>query len=469
MLVREPKSPSSVRLTSLLRTQVGTGLLVAAALIGGLLLWAHEGRFALVLLWAGAAASALLVYCFPIIATVIVAFIVASNVVAYMPHSTAPVLVVGLAAVVARKLLQRDLSFRITAFLKWTFLFFAWEVVSAAWAPSYDQFAVSTILRNVLIILLVTWSLKKPWHYIAVILAAGIGVVFSTGSAAHEMITFFRFGATQAGSEVFREVEKARFFGGWTGPNIMGHSAVPFVLLAYAVVRTKVRFLWRLCTALVIVTGTAGVLLSLSRGAMLSMALALLLLLFADKHRWKLLAGIAIAITLVLTFTPLDIFERMRSLGTGDSSISQRAEMVAAGVEMAARYLPFGVGLGNVGTYSPDYSPSLRHGLVLHNAYLDVLVETGVVGIVLFFGALASVLPQIRVSKWQLQTERLDVNLTVCMACAYLSVLVSNAVGSYSNYGLPWFLLALISVRKSVFAEHHDTSGVALTDAVERS
>jgi putative inorganic carbon (HCO3(-)) transporter len=191
-------------------------------------------------------------------------------------------------------------------------------------------------------------------------------------------------------------VDTARLSGAGLDPNQLAALLVAAIALAGAFAAgVKSTPVTRASALAVIVFCLAGVLLSLSRGGLVSLGVALVAaVLFGGRWRvgaLALLVAVAVsAYTYIAVFT--DPAERARIThpqgGTGRTSIW------AVGWRMVEAHPLTGVGAGNFPVSSVHYL--LKPGLiqrsdfivdkpkVAHNLYLGVLAELGVVGLALF-------------------------------------------------------------------------------------
>lgn len=135
------------------------------------------------------------------------------------------------------------------------------------------------------------------------------------------------------------------------------------------------------------------VLLTHSRGGLLSMCAAVGVLVWRSKHR-----GIAIALTLAalpfaVVLMPDEMRERFASIADyeEDGSANARFRSWAAAIRMATDNPVLGVGMYNYRDryleYQPDPTPSEMAGkdiFVAHNSYLQIWAETGTLALLLY-------------------------------------------------------------------------------------
>lgn len=155
----------------------------------------------------------------------------------------------------------------------------------------------------------------------------------------------------------------------------------PNVLAGYLVLSmTFVLFSsWEKLRYLVLTMGTIALFLTLSRAAIVIWVVVLCLYLF--KCRWKLSAGIGILIAGVIYFSPLGT--RFLNINLFDEAIAQRVELAKAAFAMFSKNPILGVGVNNFLPNLPFYIQQAGNTLFLqpvHNIFLLVLSETGIIG-----------------------------------------------------------------------------------------
>lgn len=165
-------------------------------------------------------------------------------------------------------------------------------------------------------------------------------------------------------------------------------------LTAYLFVQERRRrWLWGAAAILLI----AGVLATLSRGALVGLA-ALFVWAVATRRipLTGVLAGIitlASVVLLAFTFWSSLINERIERKGRiADRNVESRQAYWEAALSMTADNPLLGVGPGRFGEESADYirdNPLVASNPVVHNSYLEILAENGILAFTLFLAFLA--------------------------------------------------------------------------------
>jgi len=415
-----------------------------------------SGRLLIILAAFGGLVGCMAIFSHPILGIAWIAFTSSSNVSVYLPHTTTPILMLTLFALFIKRIFSGDTALRIPGFFLWMLLLFAWEIASIVWAPGYDHALPGVLLRNIALVCAFLWVIQTPKQFYIVMIAAFLGVMVSSIQTVQSMYDFFTTGAIEnvASSSRNFAITRLRFSGTWDDPNILGLSMLPFVLLAFVLLRSKVFPAVRIASFLCIIFGSIAIALSLSRGALLFYIVGFSLFLWGEKKRLLVFSVLFLLLLIVTAIIPSDVFSRVGTLfsGTKDSSVLARSQLAIGSLNMAIEHLPFGVGLGNVITYSADYNPTLIQGIVAHNAFIDILAETGIIGIFLLFAVFASIIREVIPKRWRIDPSNVNQNLTIGFAVLYICIIGTFLIGSYLNYSLFWIMMALMCIRNDVFS-----------------
>jgi probable O-glycosylation ligase (exosortase A-associated) len=147
--------------------------------------------------------------------------------------------------------------------------------------------------------------------------------------------------------------------------------------------------------ARMIFTGIAGaavltVILTGSRGNSIAMACVILLLVLRSRRRVLALVGIIVLALPALVLVGDRYMTRLATLGDveADASVTNRFDLGWAAVHMWQDHKLFGVGFGqdNFVLLSAKYLGYENKGLVVHNTYLQLLVDSGIFAFVIYTG-----------------------------------------------------------------------------------
>jgi probable O-glycosylation ligase (exosortase A-associated) len=135
-----------------------------------------------------------------------------------------------------------------------------------------------------------------------------------------------------------------------------------------------------------------AVLMTYSRGAMLSLLVMCPFLLVRSRHRVRLsVAFILFGFVLVPAMAGPEIRARFLTIENHeiDGSANSRRDSWNAAWQMAKANPIFGVGVRNANLYSQQYGADM-YGRTIHSQYLQIAADNGLVGIALYLVALAT-------------------------------------------------------------------------------
>ena len=142
-----------------------------------------------------------------------------------------------------------------------------------------------------------------------------------------------------------------------------------------------------------LVLGTCGLLISLSRAAILIWAITCLGIciyygLYKRKSTKLLLHLIALVLVAVSIFLYSPLAARFLQTTFYDEAVTQRIQLMEASITLWQSNILFGVGFENFLTNLPRVLPSSSTIFLLqpvHNIFLLILAETGLIGLIFFF------------------------------------------------------------------------------------
>jgi O-antigen ligase len=325
--------------------------------------------------------------------------------------------------------------------------FLAWAALSLVWAED-SRAALTSVGRyvpNVLLLVIVYSALRTsrdaPWPFAAFVAGAGI-------SAAYGLV---------AAPDVSDSAELDRVTGTVGDPNELAALLVVGLILgaALAVPARRAPAL-RLLAAGAAGLCALGLLLSLSRGGLVALAVALAASFFVAGRWRRRMAAVGLVVVLgtvifYLAFVSPESRDRLTAGGGGTG----RTDIWTVGWRMVEAQPLTGVGAGNFQTASIHYV--LRPGalprddliverrLVAHNTYLHVLTELGVVGLALFMAIIVFSL-QCALRAAHLFSRRRDVGMEVlsrALVVSLVGILAADFFVSAQFSKQLWLLIAL--------------------------
>jgi O-antigen ligase len=368
---------------------LSTGVCVFAALVlAPLFGWALAEQNLIVLALLGVVALIPLVIRWPIVSTFgLYAFLVPFDSVAALSGSLTITLLAGLlaggvmltAGIVERRLVRPPLA------ALWWGLYVVWAIVSAAWAikPALTLGSLRTLL-SVYLLYLIAVSIKparKELYFVCLLAVAGGMVAASAGY-------FFGVeesarGAVSRGTLVVGEQA--------ANPNSLGAVLIlPLALAAGGFVALRSPFQKLLAAGALGVIG-AGVYITMSRGALLAIVLAMLVFAYRNRVRWQVFVPIALLVVVAIALPDVFFTRAGRVLSGEDTTGASRTQIWSAGWAALEHVGVIGAGFRNyteIYGFSDGYSPGVW-AKGAHNSYLETWVELGIVGLVLLVTAIA--------------------------------------------------------------------------------
>lgn len=230
----------------------------------------------------------------------------------------------------------------------------------------------------------------------------------------------------------------------------------------------------------ILLVGASGIMVwaivsSLSRGGYLAFGVMALFFVhrFIGFRRVGVLIPLLIVAAVIPAFLPESVIERatvFRNQGVLDSSIQNRLDQYQRSLELFSSSPVWGVGLGRSGLSEAFGGAVKRQDLrglsarrrghsVIHNSYLVVAAEFGLIGLIAFLGTITlswlGFSRVIRSQRWIPESEmtddyRLLINGAKMMQIALLGVLVASIFLDAGRFKAIWMLFALSPVLVSM-------------------
>lgn len=304
---------------------------------------------------------------------------------------------------------RRMLKTLLTGFKKQLFLFFVFAgtlligvVVSKN--PSAGYLGVLKLLEFIYLGAFVFLNFKKFNKNIIVVLLS-FGIILESTLA---VLQYFNQGSMQG---VFYFLGERSFTGQTPGianasingslvlrpyatfphPNVLG-GFLAVVMIFVLSLKSKIH---KYFLSLVLIFATTGILISLSRTAILAwIVLAILFFGLAMVEKYKkakinpgIIRSVLVVLAIILfymIFVNSIFVQRFKSLILFDQSITQREKLITQSLIMIKQNPIFGVGVNNfINNLRPDFNTPLLLQPV-HNIFLLVFSQTGIIGIGLF-------------------------------------------------------------------------------------
>ncbi len=257
------------------------------------------------------------------------------------------------------------------------------------------------ILLFFLVLHLTTTRRQVKALILAFLVATGLSASLSVGKYAFG-IGWAKSRPTQAGAGESGYVGKSRAGGRLAGGAKASAQMSSYLMFAGASCATILalrRRRWRAISVLAAVAGTTGALLSFTRSIapIFLLAFSWLLAKFRRHRRFPVILALASALLLAaLPLVPANFWQRLATLAepAEDLTLGRRVGHHLIGLDLLLSRPLLGVGPGNYKARHTDFEYRLMPGRyrleprALHNMYLEVAVEEGILGFACFAGIL---------------------------------------------------------------------------------
>ena len=286
-------------------------------------------------------------------------------------------------------MLEEDFKFKYTPINAWIIMFISiYALVAITSLSVITSLQIALLVISFMLFYFVVVNSITTRKQLDVILGLFVGVALIVSLYG---IYQYLFAGTFASSsfldkEMFQDIT-TRVSGTFDNPNVMGEYLLLAIPIAFSYLFSQKGWLKK-----VIALGVIGIMavclaLTYSRGCYLGLVVCIgvFLLLINLKFILLFLAGI-IAMPFVL---PKSIMNRLTSIGnTEDSSTSYRISIWKGAINMIKDYWyrPIGQGTAAFNSIYPLYSYNGVGAEHTHNLFLQLLIETGIVGFITFIG-----------------------------------------------------------------------------------
>lgn len=271
-----------------------------------------------------------------------------------------------------------------------------------AWYPSLVLGQVTSLAAGIIMCFIMVnyfMKTKSVGTILNVIAVAGIAlsvyVVISYGG----LSSFYERATTYSGS-----AEQARLGGEIDNQNTIGMTAAySIIVLLYCAFYKKKRMCYLFSVIPFLVVAASG-----SRKALLIVIIGFIMLVYLKQNKeqgvvkvvkllwWTIIIAVVMSVVLNLEIMS-NVRERMDSLfnmfsdsgGKVDSSAMNRRRMIEVGFEQFKKTPLFGIGLGNAAALSLF---RLGEFVYLHNDFIEMAVNSGIVGLVLYYSVMLTLL-----------------------------------------------------------------------------
>lgn len=174
-----------------------------------------------------------------------------------------------------------------------------------------------------------------------------------------------------------------RVYSAFGNPNVYGEYLVLVLPVIFALFHTTEKKALKIFYLLVLGLGAGNVLMTLSRGSMLSLAIAMFIVVVLKGHSY--FPAVVILGLIGSAMLPETIIRRILSIFSGgDTSTNYRKSIYQASIAMLKDYYITGTGLGQFKELYKIYSLHAAKSYHAHNTILMIFIEKGLLGITSF-------------------------------------------------------------------------------------
>ena len=372
---------------------------------------------------------------------------------------------VGLALIVAglgATFRRGTLRLRIPALtLVLTVSFVLWAGVGTLWNTVNPTSATlsATIYLQLAVMAILVWQLCRNVRDHRILLQAYVlGAYVVAGKIAFDYVTNpFVPNSSQS---------MERYAGIGDSPNGIAAAIALALPLAWFLGHFWARGLLRWVNYLYLPLAIFAIILTASRGGFLTALTGLMVVPLTFKHlgggsRIAVIVFALLSAGFIASTIPIANFTRLTEASSeiSDGDLTGRGSIWRAGLQLYTRSPVVGIGTGS---FMSSVKPILGHGAPAHNAFLNILVELGVIGLGLYLANFLVVLRPLL---------RLPGPEKMFYLCFWLALVVSMIPSNVEDAQYVWGLLTLMATRQAYTIWLPSSGGeqVADTGRVARS
>jgi O-antigen ligase len=329
-------------------------------------------------------------------------------------------------------------------------LLVVWLLLGVGWAPSAVEVRREWVMwmRSLAIFFVVATTLWDPRDLRRLAGAFLVGAVLS--------VLLGLLGVGEASVTAPGAVAEGRLTGGAGDPNLLAAGLVPAIVLAVMLAATARGPGTRALAALSIPVLVLGIVLTQSRGAVIGLGAVIVAALVFARHWRPQIALVALSVLAIGAVAFAAYPEALARMTDNEANKSSgRSDLWTVAWRVSDDHPVGGVGLGNFPIVAADYlrRPGELTAVkliadrphVVHNTYLGMLAETGIVGFALFLAIVLAALEAIRraARRFDKPGTRPERALAVAVLVAAIGFLTTAFFLSSGPDPRMWLLLAL--------------------------
>jgi putative inorganic carbon (hco3(-)) transporter len=260
-------------------------------------------------------------------------------------------------------------------------------------------FAKDAVIAVVVVVLLQTGTSFRRVVWVLIFVGIFLGTLSSYQYLMGDFTNNFWGFANARVMQILGQTNDYRIGGPIGDPNFFAQIMVVITPLALERFIHEPRMIRRLIALWSLVVVVLSIMFTYSRGGFLALAVTILLYFIVYPPRSYQMPIFILSILLLFSFAPKNYFDRILSLDqffgstsslrVQDDALRSRVTENLTAWEMVKSNPLLGVGLSNYSVVFAEYSKSLGvtipdHEVAAHDLYLEVLAETGILGLSIF-------------------------------------------------------------------------------------
>ncbi len=328
-----------------------------------------------------------------------------------------------------------------------------------SYTPNNSMFALLIHIAYILFYFILVNTIKTRQQLYAIV---ALLVLSSTVTSLYGLYQLKTVGATSEAwvdTTLFEDI-KARVGSTFENPNVLGEYLVMIIPVAIAMLWGQKNWLSRLLTLGLTAIMLVCLVYTYSRGAYLGLMLAFALFAVLRDKRFVILGIVGL---LLLPFVlPPSVINRFTSIGNlADTSSSYRISVWLGSLKIVQDYWPSGIGLGlePFKLLYPKYSLAAAYAHHSHNIYIQLLIETGIAGFVMFFSMIVVYYKTLLAGFYKTK-DRFTSTFMIAIASGMAGYLAQGMVENiwYNNRVLLtfWVMLAFGMIAKALITKDNE-------------
>jgi O-antigen ligase len=355
-------------------------------------------------------------------------------------------------------LMERRLCHPPRAALWWA-MFMLWALTSAAWTILDPRTAIQGMQMILSLFLLYVIAVSVRVSEKELVWVCALAVLGATLAAGWSVVHGVEGAYDVSGSASHRSALKIA--GQGAALNAFATTLIPALALAMGGFMGLRSWVGKMVAVAAMGVISAGIFFTMSRAALLGIATTAAVLFYRFRMRWPVFVVVCLLLIGVAATMPAAFFDRILAVGDKDATGSGRTKIWSIGLEALESNWLVGAGFKSfLDVYSRTVPlPLGQGGRAAHNIYLAISVELGIVGLVLFLGAITSHLVMgARRARGGTSSETTTIVVRSMEAACYGVLVTSFFIDAlWSKYfWLLWILLAWsVQVREEQVASPH--------------